>query len=671
MELIIVESPTKARTIQGFLGDDYKVLSSMGHLVDLPRNTLSINVAKDFTPEYVVLNKKLASELVKASGKAKSIFLATDPDREGEAIAYHLKNIIHKPVKRALFFEITEKAVREALKNSGEIDDAKVEAQQARRILDRLVGYEVSPILWQIFHRNVLSAGRVQTVALRLICEKEEAIRKFKPEEFWTVKCFFDKDKKFFATLEDTEIHNKDEAEKVESELKSSPFIVEKFATEERQNKPLPPYITSTLQGDASTRLGFTTKTTMRTAQQLFEGIELKKGRTGLITYMRTDSLRVAEHAIVDARKYIGSEFGKDYLPSKFKVYAAKKSGAHEAIRPTGVGLSPESIKDSLTVQQYKLYNLIWQRFVASQMTNAIYEHSSIDISAGKYKLYTESDKLKFDGFIKVWPAKIKKEIPLPELKKGSTLTLEELIKEQKFTNPPSRYTEGTMVKELESKGIGRPSTYEPIISKILDKRYVCKQKAELVPTELGETLNKILISRFPDIFNIEFTSGLELKLDKIEEKEIDRLSVLKEFYTPFKKLVDNFNANKKEVKKEISQLLDEKCTLCGKQMMMRWGKFGKFIACSGFPECKNARPILSKTGTKCIKCDGDIIERRSKKGRIFYGCSNYPKCDFVLFYKPVNQKCEKCGYPLLVEKRRKIICPECNTEFNETPDNI
>lgn len=663
MDLIIVESPTKARTIQGFLGEDYKVLSSMGHIIDLPLKSLGIDVEHDFKPEFVVLNKKTASMLKKAATKAENITLATDPDREGEAIAFHIQSIIRKHAKRAMFYEVTEKAVREALKNASEIDESKVDAQQARRILDRLVGYQVSPVLWQIFHRNVLSAGRVQTVALRLVCEREAAIREFKPEEYWVLKCKFGGDKEFIAKLIDTEIHNATESEKIESKLKSSPFIVENFAVREKQKKPSSPYITSTLQTDAAIKLRFTTKLTMRTAQQLFEGVQLKKARTGLITYMRTDSLRVATHAIEGARKYIESTFGKEYLSPKFRVYADKMEGAHEAIRPTGADRTPESIKEFLTPQQYKLYNLIWQRFVATQMTEATYEHRTVDISVDDYKLRAESEELKFDGFTKVWQVKPKRDAPIPTFKKGDSLTLAEILKEQKFTTPPPRYTEGTMVRELEAKGIGRPSTYEPIISKILDKYYVAKQRNELVPTELGETLTKILISHFPGIFNVDFTSELEAKLDKIEVKELDKLGVLNEFYKPFKELVGEFHASKKEVRKEITEVTDEKCELCGKPMVIRWGKFGKFTACSGYPECKNAKPIIMKTGVKCPKCGSELIERRSKKGRMFYGCSNYPKCNFVLFYKPVSQKCEKCSSTIMIEKSGKIVCPECKAE--------
>lgn len=669
MDLIIVESPTKARTIQWFLGDTYKVLSSMGHIIDLPPKSMGIDIAHDFAPQFVILNKKTANMLKKASKDAKEILLATDPDREGEAIAYHIQSLINKTARRVLFYEITERAIKEALKNLGEIDLAKVDAQQARRILDRLVGYEISPVLWQIFHRNVLSAGRVQTVALRLIWDREVAIRTFKPEEFWVMKCRLND--VLVATLMDVQLHNEDEVNKIESELKASKFIVENFTIEEKTKRPLPPYITSTLQSDAASKLGFTTKITMKTAQQLFEGIQLKKARTGLITYMRTDSLRVAAHAVAGAKKYIEAAFGKEYVSPKFRMYGSKTSGAHEAIRPTGADRDPESIKEYLTPQQYKLYKLIWQRFIATQMAESIYEHRSLDISAGNYKFQAESDKLKFDGFTKVWPVKQKNDVILPEMKKGDELKLDEILKEQKFTTPPPRYTEGTMVRELESRGIGRPSTYEPIISKILDKHYVVKQKNELVPTELGETLTKVLISHFPDIFNVDFTSELEAKLDKIELKELDKLTVLHEFYEPFQTLMGEFNANKNEVRKEITEVTSEVCELCGKPMVIRWGKYGKFTACSGYPECKNAKPIIMKMGVKCPKCGSDLIERRSKKGRLFYGCSGYPKCDFVLFYKPIPEKCEKCGYPLMIEKNGKLVCPECNAEVNTVLEEV
>ncbi|MDI6840120.1 MAG: type I DNA topoisomerase [bacterium] len=662
MILIIVESPTKARTIQGFLDKSYKVVSSKGHIIDLSPKSFGVDVEDDFTPQYVVLKKDVANELKKVSVNADSILLATDPDREGEAIAYHIQSLIKKPANRILIYEMTKDAVQSSINNPGPIDFAKVEAQQARRILDRLVGYEVSPLLWKVLNKKDLSAGRVQSVALRLICEKELEIRNFKPEEFWEIKCKLQDGKPFFAKLVGVKLPNGKEAEKVEKEVKAKKFIVKDFKKQDKQRNPYPPYITSTLQQDASARLKFSTRQTMRVAQELFEGVKLgDEGSVGLITYMRTDSLRVADKAIYMAREYIEKEFGKDYLFPKPRIYEKKEvMGAHEAIRPTLVKRTPESIKKFLTMPQFKLYSLIWQRFVTSQMSSTLYDVRTMDIEAGEYNLKAESTTLKFDGFTKVCKIIVDKdEEPIPELNKETELTLLQIIKEQKFTKPKPRYTEGTMVRELESKGIGRPSTYAPIISRIIEKEYVKKIDGKLVPTALGEIINKILVSHFPNIFNVDFTRKMEEDLDKIEAKETDRVAVLKTFYKPFKEDVIEFKQAKSEVKEEITEITDKKCELCGKPMVIKWGKYGKFLACSGFPECKNTKPIT--INIKCPKCDkGEFIEKKTKKGKIFYSCSNYPDCKFALWYKPVATQCPSCGYPIMVEKRDKLECPRC-----------
>ncbi len=703
MKVVIVESPTKARTIQGFLGKTYKVISSMGHIIDLPPKKLGVDVEKDFAPEYVILKKKISQEIKRIGNKAELVILATDPDREGEAIAYHIQSLIKKPAKRALFYEITKKAVEKALKDLGSIDSPKVEAQQARRILDRLVGYEVSPLLWRVFNNKGLSAGRVQSVALRIICEREKEIRDFKPEEFWDMKCKCKGGLKdaptFIAKLMKLKIKNKKEADKVEKELKLAEFIVKEFKKREKKRAPYPPYITSSMQQDASSRLGFSTKQTMMIAQQLFEGIELKKGRVGLITYMRTDSLRVASHAITEARKYIGDKLGKEYLPEKPRIYGNAK-GAHEAIRPTSVSHTPESIKNFLTPQQNRLYSLIWQRFLASQITNALYEVQSLKIKADKYELHAESEAMKFSGFTKIYSVGQKKEEPIPGLKSGDKITLLEILKEQKFTQPKPRYTEGTMVRELEAKGIGRPSTYSAIISRILGKKYVEKTNKKLIPTDLGESLNKVLVAHFQNVFNVDFTQQMEENLDKVESEKADKLSILKKFYKPFKKDITKFAEAKKEIKKEITELTDEKCEICGKPMVIKWGRYGKFLACSGFPECKSIKSLEScetdevcpkcgasllrkegKYGTflacpnypkckftkpitigiNCPECKGELIARRTKKGRTFYGCNNYPKCKFAIWDKPVAQKCPECGYSIMVEKKDGLKCPKCN----------
>ncbi|MBI4721533.1 MAG: type I DNA topoisomerase [Candidatus Stahlbacteria bacterium] len=714
MKLIIVESPTKAKTIQGFLTKSYEVISSMGHIIDLPPKKFGVDVDNDFAPQYVILKKDIANKLKDSADKAELVILATDPDREGEAIAYHIKSLIKSPAKRALFYEITKDAVIKSLDNLNSINMDKVEAQQARRILDRIVGYDTSPFLWSIFHKPSLSAGRVQSVALRLICEREQEIKNFKPEEYWEIKCNLNGKNEFTANLIKIEppngklikieIPNAKEATQIEKELKAQDFIVKSFSKKDKQKSPSPPYITSTLQQDASSKLKFSTKQTMMMAQQLFEGIEIgEKGRVGLITYMRTDSFRIAPHAINEARDYILKELGKEYLPAKPRSYG-KVAGAHEAIRPTSVYRTPEAVKQYLSGQQFRIYSLIWNRFVASQIQNAIYEHRKLTISAGKYELTAESENLKFAGFTKIYAPEIKKEETLPELVKGTKLNLREVLKEQKFTQPKPRYTEGTMVKELESNGIGRPSTYANIISRIIEKSYVNKIEGKLTPTELGEAVNKVLTSQFPDIFNVNFTREMEENLDKIEAKTTDRLTVLNSFYKPFKEDVIRFSQTKKEVRTEITEITNEKCELCGKPLVIKWGKHGKFLACSGFPECKNAKPInkseeqteitnekcehcgkqmVIKSGkygkflacsgfpeckntkpinkpkvvvAKCPECGSDIIERHTKRRRLFYGCSNYPKCKFALWYKPVDKKCPSCGYPIMVERKKRTF---------------
>jgi DNA topoisomerase-1 len=651
MKLIIVESPTKARTIQGFLGKSYQVVSSMGHVVDLPRKSFGVDIEKDFTPEYTVLKKEIATGLRKASKEAELVILAMDPDREGEAIAYHIKSLLKQPTKRALFYEITKKAVQASLEDLGTIDDAKFEAQQARRILDRIVGYQISPLLWQVFNNRSLSAGRVQSVALRLICEREKERTDFEAQEFWDIRCKFNDDPEFIAKLAKIKVTSEKEAVTIEKELKEQSFVVEAFTKRDKQRAPFAPYITSTLQQDASSKMKFGTKQTMMIAQQLFEGIELgKKGRVGLITYMRTDSLRVAGHAIKQARDYIARELPKEYLPPKARVYT-KKKGAHEAIRPTSVDETPESLSQYLDPRQMKLYSMIWKRFVASQAANAVYEQRNMDITGGKYKLKAESDSLKFAGFTSIYHVELNRGELLPELSSGTELDLREVMKEQKFTQPKPAYTEGTMVKELESKGIGRPSTYAPTISRIIEKRYVNKIKGRLFPTELGETLNGVLVSHFPDIFDVGFTKEMEENLDKIESEETDRIKVLKTFYKPFEKRVTKFAEAKKEVKQEITKVTEEKCDLCGSPLLMKWGRFGTFLACSKYPDCKFTKAITLEI--KCPECQAPMVERRTKKGKIFYGCSAFPKCHFAVWDKPVDKTCPSCGYKIMVTSKK------------------
>lgn len=682
-KVIVVESPTKAKTIKRFIGKEYKTVSSKGHIRDLPKNRLGVNIANNFSPTYVTIKGKgkVIKELKDATKDAKLVILATDPDREGEAIAYHIAQVIKKPTKRALCYEITKEGVLEAINNLVDIDDAKVEAQQARRILDRLVGYRVSPLLWKTV-RAGLSAGRVQSVALRLIAEREEEIRKFKPQEYWEIDvklCAEDKGKPFVAKLvkiddKVAKIKNEKEATKIEKELRGAQFLVSKYDERERRRNPLPPYTTSTLQQDAALRINFSVQKTMRIAQELYEGVELgKEGSVGLITYMRTDSVRVAEKAIGEARSYIYKNLGTQYLTAKPLRYKEKSTAqaAHEAIRPTKVERTPDKVKQFLTNDQFKLYKLIWQRFVASQITPAIYIMKNLEIEANRYLLKAAAQILKFDGFTRIYKPmhstlhKGEKEImgekDIPKLEVGTALTLIDILKSQHFTKPKPRYTEATMVKELESKGIGRPSTYAPIISTIIERNYVEKRGGKFYITELGEVVNKLLVTHFPDIFNVDFTKAMEERLDEIESRKLNRVSLLTEFYKTFQEDINRFESNRQALKAELIEPTDERCEKCGSPMVMRWGRYGRFIACSNFPKCNFTKPI--STGIKCAECNGELIELHTKKGKVFYGCSNYPKCKYAIWNKPINRPCTACGYHFMIQKRNFLECPKCGAK--------
>ncbi|HTZ11919.1 MAG TPA: type I DNA topoisomerase [Candidatus Margulisiibacteriota bacterium] len=637
--LVIVESPTKAKTISKILGDGFVISSSMGHIIDLPQKKLGVDIEKDFTPDYVVLSgrKKVLADLKKDSKEQKNIYIATDPDREGEAIGWQLKERVfkNKEVQRVTFHEITPAAVSEAFKNPREFDEKMVEAQISRRVLDRIVGYFLSPLLWRKIGRG-LSAGRVQSVALRLIVEREREIQKFTPEEYWEIEAQLrKKDAIFSAKLEKidgqkAEIADKEEADKLARDIRGNEFRVLEVKETEKKRYPDAPFITSTLQQESFNKLKFNAAKTMIVAQQLYEGIDIgHDSPVGLITYMRTDSTRIAPEAIKEVRSHIQSKFGKDYLPDQPNVYKVKKLAqeAHEAIRPTLLERPPESLKDLLSPEQYKLYGLIYSRFLASQMTPARFRQTSADITAGKYLFSASGSKLIFDGFTAVYnkDKEESEEGQLPKLEKGESLELKELIPSQHFTKGPPRFSDSSIVRVLEEEGIGRPSTYAPIISTLIYRDYIRRLKGYVYPTELGFKVNDLLVEYFPKIIDVKFTALMEEELDEVEEGRLLRLKVLQDFYYPFKESLDFAQEN---IKKEVITT-DEVCDKCGKPMVVKWGKRGKFLSCSGFPECKNSKSITS--GVKCPEpgCGGELIERRSRRG-FFYGCSNFPKCRFT-----------------------------------------
>jgi DNA topoisomerase I len=679
--LVIVESPAKAKTISKFLGRGYKVEASMGHVIDLPKSKLGVDIENNFEPKYITIRGKgkILNKLRKAVINSKDILLATDPDREGEAISWHLARTLNidKEKIRIEFNEITKNAIKNAIKKPRDIDYNLVDAQQARRILDRLVGYKLSPLLWEKVRRG-LSAGRVQSVTVKIICEREREIEGFTPEEYWIINAVLKKGKNLIeAKLHKIDrktfkISNELEAKKIAQELMSEDFYVDEIKERERIRNPYPPFTTSTLQQKAASLLSFSTKKTMYLAQQLYEGIDLgKEGSTGLISYIRTDSTRISREAQIEALEYIRNKFGDDYVPKKLKQY--KKSGssqdAHEAIRPTLINRNPDSIKKFLSNDQYRIYCLIWERFLASQMPAAKYRILTIDISAGKHYLFRiNGSQVIFPGFLLIDKNSNKDDILLPKFEEGERILLKEIKKEQHFTQAPSRYSEASLVKALEEQGIGRPSTYSPTISTILSRNYVEREGKYLKPTELGFIVNDLLSQYFPDVTDVEFTAQLEDRLDQIEEGKIEWRKVLSDFYYPFYQRLEKAGEKMKEVQLE-DEYTDEVCEKCGRPMVVKYGRYGKFLACSGYPECKNTKPYLLKTGVKCPECeDGELIQRKSKKGRTFYGCSNYPECNFVVWNKPVKKKCPKCG-GLMVEKKKsghkvyKCINKECAYE--------
>ncbi len=684
-KLLIVESPTKAKTIKKYLGRNFEVIASKGHVKDLPKSRLGVDIDNDFEPHYITIKGKseVLKKLKQRAVKSSEVYIGSDPDREGEAIAYHVAQEIKKVgqdnIKRVLFYEITKDAVKKAIKEPQEIDMRKVEAQIARRILDRLVGYKISPLLWKSVRKG-LSAGRVQTVALRLLVEREKEIQAFKPQKYWKLFVYFEKDGIIFKAQLPDKIEDEKEARKLEQMAKNGVFEVVSFNKSKKHISPPPPFKTSTMQQDAANELGYSSRQTMRIAQQLYEGVELQDGNMiGLITYMRTDSVRMADKAIEQARKLIKQAFGEPYIPPrphKFKDKSSAVQGAHEAIRPTNFEITPDSLPPSIEKHLSRLYSLIWRRALASQMKEAEVEVKNLKLKHDKITLTAEGKKILFDGFYRIYGRK-PQDIDLPEFSPGEKLRPIKVELEERETEPPKRYTEASLIRALEAKGIGRPSTYAPTIATLFDREYVVKEGKALKPTELGMLVADLLIPRFPELFDVGFTAKMEEELDKIEEGQKTRLQLLKEFYERFSEELEKVESQIDEMRQQSVQVLDEKCPICGRPLVVRWGRYGKFIACSGYPECKYTRPIFDVVeGVKCPKCGSDIIRRRSKKGRIYYACSN-PKCDFYLFQEPVGVKCPKCGYPLMVKVRKgrgknsKFIlrCPQCGYEMDMPED--
>lgn len=742
-KLVIVESPAKAKTINKILGKDFSVSASVGHVIDLPSNKLGVDIENGFQPEYTVIKGKndVIKKLKSAAKGVSEVLLATDPDREGEAIAYFVADSIKKintNIQRIEFNEITKPAVLRALENPRTIDMDRVQAQQARRVMDRIVGYQVSPVLWSTIHKG-LSAGRVQSVALRLICEREDEIEKFVPVEYWSITADLETEskEKFSAKLvrigkekldpNKFRISNQGEAQKHYEQLLKEKFQVSKIKREKINKRPAPPFITSTLQQDAARRFGMTTSRIMSNAQKLYEGINIgEKGEVGLITYMRSDSVRVSPEAIKSVREYVASSYGPDYLPPKPNVYKTKKGAqdAHEAIRPTYISseYEPKKLKPFLTPDQFKVYDLIWKRFVASQLKPAVADRLTIEITAGDYLFRASGEVITFRGWMLVYQ-------PQPEEKKnddedgeqrpenlpqkiseGEVLNLLELILKQHFTKPPGRFSESSLVKMMDRLGIGRPSTYAAIISTLFNRKYIVKMDRALAPTELGRTVNFLLVNNFPDIFNVQFTANMEEGLDKIEQHESSYGETLDNFYLLFKKTLDQVTDNIKSIKQSLQKDSGEKCDNCGKPMLIKWGRNGQFLACSGYPECKNTRPLEAppepietdekcdncgstmvirqgrygefmacsrypeckttkpiSTGVSCPNdgCNGTLVQKQSRKGKIFFGCDQFPKCNYAIWNKPRAQACGKCGFPLVEEKTTRndgffLQCPTC-----------
>ncbi|MDY6153583.1 MAG: type I DNA topoisomerase [Terrisporobacter sp.] len=682
--LVIVESPAKAKTIEKFLGKShYTVKASVGHVRDLPKSTLGVDIENNFEPRYINIRGKgdVIKELKKEAKKSKRVYLATDPDREGEAISWHLAYILgidERDECRIEFNEITKDAIKKAIKNPRSIDLKLVDAQQARRVLDRLLGYQISPILWAKVRKG-LSAGRVQSVTTKLICEKEREINEFVPKEYWSLEIEGKTEDKESITFkfvsfnnEKIDLNSEEDVNRILENIKNEKLVVEKIESKTRRKSAPKPYTTSMLQQDAANKLSFTTKKTMMVAQELYEGVDIKgEGTVGLISYIRTDSKRISDEAREKSKSYILEELGEKY----YKNHTDKKDGkekkkvqdAHEAIRPTSVLRTPESIKASLSKDQFKLYNLIWRRFVASQMEDSEFDVLNVDCKIGDAVFRATGSVMKFDGYTKIYNFTEREDKILPPIKENDELEVSEFIPCQHFTQPPARYTEASLVKTLEELGIGRPSTYAPTITTILNRGYVEKQGTSLHPTELGMIVTDILDVNFQKFIDVDFTVQMESKLDEIEEGDIEWKEVVSEFYKPLEEAIKE--ANEKIEKINMDEETDEICELCGSNMVIKYGRFGKFMACKNYPECKNTKPLVNKVGVKCPKCkEGEIILRKSKKGKAFYGCSNYPECDFISWYKPTGEVCKECG-SYMIEKRTKNetkeVCSnkECKAE--------
>ena len=674
-KLVIVESPSKAKTIGKYLGSTYKVVASVGHVRDLPKSKLGVDIEEDFEPQYINIRGKgdVIKELKKESKNASQIFLATDPDREGEAISWHLACILGIPpeeVQRIEFNEITKDKIKDAISKPRGIDQGLVDAQQARRVLDRLVGYQISPLLWKKVQKG-LSAGRVQSVALKILCDREEEIKNFVPQEYWTVSALFKKDKEFTAKLikkngKKLTIANKEENDQILKDLSNSEFTVAKVDKKKRSQRPYAPFTTSSLQQDASAKLGFNPRKTMMIAQQLYEGINVKgHGTMGLVTYIRTDSVRISSEARANAKTFIINTMGEEYYNSNF--YSNKKKDiqdAHEAIRPTDIRLLPSDVESSLSTDQFKLYNLIWRRFIASQMAASVSDSVGADLKSGSYLFRATGSRIIFDGFRRIYQTgDEKKDMLLPELKEEEKLIPKSIEGEQNFTQPPNRFTEAGLIKELEDKDIGRPSTYAPIVATLTDRKYVKRSKKTLIPTELGMTVTDLLKEYFKDILDIDFTANMEEQLDDVEMGSTQWKDVIRNFYKGFEKELEVANKEIEKIEQKVI-LTDEVCEKCGKPMALKNGRFGEFLACTGYPECKNTKAIVKKIDVKCPKCGiGDIVARKSRRGKIFYGCSQYPECDQVFWYKPTNKKCPLCGSLLLQHKLKNSTLSCSNNE--------
>ena len=682
--LVIVESPSKAKTIGRYLGSDYIVKASMGHLRDLPKSKMGVDLENDFTPQYIAVRGKesLIKELKADAAKAKTVYLATDPDREGEAISWHLKELLgltDEKAQRVTFNEITQKVVRESIQNPREIDYDLVDAQQARRILDRIVGYQLSPLLWKKVRRG-LSAGRVQSVATRLVVDRENEIRAFEPKEYWSLDVTLNRVGKpgsfvahYYGSPRKQELENEEQTMSVVRDIEGKEFTVTNVKKAEKKRSSAPPFTTSTLQQEASRKLGFTPKKTMMIAQQLYEGIDVAgEGTTGLITYMRTDSLRLSDEAMDAAADFIKNRYGASYYYGKHHVFKTKSGAqdAHEAIRPSHVELDPERIKSSFTTDQYKLYKLIWSRFLATQMANALFDTVSIDTECAGHVFRSSHQSMRFPGFIAVYEEGKDEEgeamgSPLPDLEAGDKAVSTKLDKEQHFTQPPARYTEATLVKAMEEKGVGRPSTYAATVSTIQDREYVVKQDKRLAPTPLGEIVTGLMMERFNDIIDVEFTANMESRLDAVEEGKQHWKALLAEFYADFSKELSDAEEALEGVRLKVpEEETDEVCEICGRNMVIKMGRFGKFLACPGFPECKNAKPLVEKMPGRCPKCGSGMLKKKSKKGYAYYACEKGADCGFMSWDVPTAEDCPECGFTLFKKSGKGRMKPFC---INET----